>query len=387
MAATPTLRVDVIGSFLRPAGLVEAYRRHGAGEITEAAMRQAQDESIRDVIAKQEAHGMPVVTDGEFRRLNFQDSFGASVEGFAATRATYQYYAGRAVQEERSLETGRPLRRWESGLNEEGPAIVARRPAKERLRLVRNQPLEEYRFSRQVAARPVKVTLVSPDRISQRFAWEESTPVYPDLDAFVDDVVAIERRMVTELVEAGCSYVQIDGPGYTAYVDPPSLERMRARGEDPAANLARSIRADNAIIAGVPGTTFGIHLCRGNTPAGWHREGSYDAIAEQVFAGLAHERLLLEYDTERAGGFEPLRFVPRGKIVVLGLVSTKVARIETVDELKRRIEEAIRFIPIGQLALSPQCGFGSSLAQRPLTEDDQWRKLEVMQETARQVWG
>ncbi len=387
MAAIPTWRVDVVGSFLRPEPLKEAYRRHGLGDLPDEEMRQAQDEAVRDVIAKQEAHGMPVVTDGEFRRLNFQDSFGDSVEGFAAKPATYQFYAGRAVQEERSLEAARPAQRWESGLTEEGPAIVARRPVRERLRLVRNRPLAEYRFASRVATRPVKVTLVSPDRISQRFAWEESTSVYPDLDAFVDDVVAIERRMVGELVAAGCSYVQIDGPGYTAYVDPPSLAGMRARGEDPAANLARSIRADNAIIAGLPDTSLGMHLCRGNTPAGWHREGTYDAIAEQVFAGLDHQRLLLEYDTERAGGFEPLRLVPSGKIVVLGLISTKVARIETVDELKRRIEEASRFLAIDQLALGPQCGFGSSLAQRPLTEDDQWRKLDVMQETARQVWG
>jgi 5-methyltetrahydropteroyltriglutamate--homocysteine methyltransferase len=386
-AALRTLRVDLVGSFLRPEPLRAAYERHGQGQATDEELRQAQDQAIRDLITTQERINLPVVTDGEFRRLNFQDSFGGSVSGFAAAPASYQWYERKAGPEEQALDRGRNTQRWESGLDEEGPAIVARRPVKERLRLVRNHVLDEYRFSSRVATRPVKVTLVSVDRVSQRFAWEDSKAVYPGIQAFVDDVVAIERRMVAELLGAGCPYVQIDGPGYTAYVDPPSIEKMRARGEDPARNLARSIAADNAVLAGLEGATFGIHLCRGNSPAGFHREGTYDAIAEQLFTGLQHHRLLLEYDTERAGGFEPLRFVPRDKTVVLGLLSTKLARIEAVDELQRRIEQAARHISVDQLALSPQCGFGSSFARRPLSQDDQWRKLEVMLETARLVWG
>jgi 5-methyltetrahydropteroyltriglutamate--homocysteine methyltransferase len=201
------------------------------------------------------------------------------------------------------------------------------------------------------------------------------------MDAFLADVVAIERQMISEVVEAGCRYVQIDAPGFTAYVDPPSLERMRARGEDPARNLERSIRAENAIIEGFPGVTFGIHICRGNGP-GWHREGHYDSIAEQLFSGLRHERLLLEYDTERAGSFEPLRFVPKGKIAVLGLVSTKLLQVETVPALRRRIEEASRWLPLDQLALSPQCGFGMLVS-----EDEQWQKIDAMVQTATEVWG
>jgi 5-methyltetrahydropteroyltriglutamate--homocysteine methyltransferase len=168
--------------------------------------------------------------------------------------------------------------------------------------------------------------------------------------------------------------VQIDGPGYTAYADAQSLEAMRSRGEDPRANMERSINADNTVIADFPGVTFGLHMCRGNRQSMWHREGTYDAIAERLFNGLHHQRLLLEYDTERAGSFDPLRFVPKGKIVVLGLITTKVSRVETVDELKRRIEEAARYVPIEQLALSPQCGFASSIAGNLLSEDEQWRK-------------
>jgi 5-methyltetrahydropteroyltriglutamate--homocysteine methyltransferase len=257
----------------------------------------------------------------------------------------------------------------------------------ERLRLVRNVPLEEFRFVQRLTDRPAKVTFIGPDRISQRFAWEESASVYPGgLDEFVTDLVQVQRRIVSELVEAGCKYVQIDAPSYTAYVDQPSLEQMRSRGEDPARNLARSIEADNAVIEGFPGVTFGIHLCRGNQRSMWHREGSYDAIAEQLFGGLKHQRLLLEYDDERSGSFEPLRFVPSGKTVVLGLITTKTPRVETAQALKARIEEATRFLPLEQLALSPQCGFASDLQGNLITEGDQWRKLEVMLETARAVW-
>ena len=158
--------------------------------------------------------------------------------------------------------------------------------------------------------------------------------MYPDLDAFCADVVALERRMVAELIEAGCRYIHIDAPGFTAYVDPPSLAAMRARGEDPDANFARSIAAEAAVVSGFDNVTFGIHLCRGNQRSMWHREGTYDAIAERLFNELPHDRFLLEYDSPRAGGFEPLRYVPKGKIVVLGLVSTKVPELESVDDLK-----------------------------------------------------
>jgi len=156
---------------------------------------------------------------------------------------------------------------------------------------------------------------------------------------------------------------------------------------DPIAQMERSIRADNAVISEIKDAVFGIHLCRGNVRSMWHREGAYDAIAERLFTGLAYHRFLLEYDTERAGGFEPLRFVPKNKLVVLGLVSTKVAKLETADELKRKIDDASRFIPLEQLALSPQCGFSSNIVGNLVTEDDQWRKLELVQNVAAQVWG
>jgi 5-methyltetrahydropteroyltriglutamate--homocysteine methyltransferase len=231
------------------------------------------------------------------------------------------------------------------------------------------------------------VTLVGPDRITQRFDYQNSKSVYWSTEDFVADVVRIEREMIRSLIDAGCRYIQIDAPSYTAYVDAPSLDEMKERGEDPMKNLMRSIKADNEILRLFDGVTFGIHLCRGNQRSMWHREGTYDEIAERLLNELKHDRFLFEYDTPRAGGFEPLRFLPKGKIMVLGLVSTKVPRLETVDELKRRIDEAARYVPLEQLAISPQCGFSSDVVGNLINEDDQKRKLEVVVETARQVWG
>lgn len=380
-------RVDQIGSLVRPPELIEAFARYDRAECDEAELRVAQDRAIRAGLERQEQIHFPILSDGEFRRQGFQDSFGQAVSGFAGGREP----AG-VASEGRSWAG-----RVETGLDIPGRPISTRQPAVARLQLVENVPLVEYEFSRDVAKRPVKVALIGPDRIAQRFRWEASLSVYSGLDAFVDDVVAIERAMIAGLGAAGCPYVQIDAPGYTAYVDAPSMERMRGRGEDPEQNLARSIKADNALIAGFPGLTFGIHICKGNSRAidpqtgrmlpQWHREGYYDAIAERLFSELNHERFLLEYDDERSGSFEPLRFIPKGKIAVLGLVSTKTTDVETVDFLKRRIDEASRYLPLEQLAISPQCGFASGIGGITVSEDQQWRKLEVLVETAAQVWG
>ena len=372
-----SLRVDLVGSLLRPAQLKEAFAKLGSGEVSEEELQGIQDASIREVIAKQEAHQLPLVVDGEFRRTNFMESFSvvAGVEQWQTGVKTYHSMLARKDTEESKTDKG------------QDPILLNRKRVTEKLRLVRNRLLEDYSFAQSLTSRPVKVTLIGPDRITQCFDSESSRLVYPTIDEFVSDVVTVERQMLSQLMEAGCRYVGIDAPGYTAYVDGPSLAAMRARGEDPQSNMERSIRADNAVIADFPEMTFGIHLCRGNRQSMWHREGSYDAIAEKLFNGLKHPRLLLEYDTERAGGFEPLRFVPKGKTVVLGLITTKIGRVETVDELRRRIDEAARYIPIEQLALSPQCGFASSIMGNLLNEDEQFRKLDVMLETAVKVWG
>jgi 5-methyltetrahydropteroyltriglutamate--homocysteine methyltransferase len=374
------IRTDVVGSLLRPAAVKEARTRFDEGKLSAEEFRAIEDEAVRAAVRLQEGVGLDVVTDGEVRRLNFQDSFGAAVEGYDANRSTLKVY-------ERRVEGAAPLRRWDiQEMHDVGTAVSHRRPARERLRLAHNVALEEYSFVSKVAKKPAKVSLIGPDRISQRFDYQASTAAYRDMDDFLADVIAIERQIVESLVAAGCRYVHIDAPGFTAYVDEPSLAQMRARGEDPMRNFERSLAAEAAVVKGL-GATTGIHLCRGNQRSMWHREGAYDAIAERLFNALPHDRFLLEYDSPRAGSFAPLRFVPKGKVVVLGLVSTKVPELETLDDLKRRIDEAAKFIPLDQLAISPQCGFASDVVGNLLGEEDQKRKLERVVETARQVWG
>ena len=382
MKALAKIRNDVVGSLLRPVRLKEARVSYDEGKQSLARLRGVEDECIREAVRLQQEAGLDVVTDGEFRRLNFQDSFGESISGFDTAPSTVKFYENR-------VEGSNPLQRWQipdSG-EHKASAVAQRRPAVQKLRLLRNAPLEEYRFVSQVAQRPAKVTLIGPDRISQRFDWQNSTAVYSSMDEFMADVVKMEREIIAGLVNAGCRYVQIDAPGYTAYVDGPSLAALQARGENPKENFNRSLAADNAIIDGFDNVTFGIHLCRGNQRSMWHREGTYDEIAERLLNDLKHDRFLFEYDTPRAGGFEPLRFLPKGKMIVLGLVSTKVPQLETVAELKRRIDQASRYAPLEQIAISPQCGFSSDVVGNLLSEDDQKRKLALVAETSRQVWG
>jgi len=369
VGAAVTFRVDFVGSFLRPPALKAAFAAYEAGTLDDAGLRAAQDEAVAGLIGLQAAHGLPLANDGEYRRRQFMESI-AGVAGFEPWLDAMRGGAAR---------DGRPP---ESTQNND-----ARRPVTQRLQLVLNVVLEEYRFAAARARMPVKVTLVGADRIMQRYAYEQSRDIYATIDEFLADVVRVEQQMLAELRAAGCGYVQIDAPGYTAYVDERSREAMRERGEDPEANLERSIEADAAIASGHDGMTFGIHLCRGNARRAWHREGGYDAIAERLFNELPHQRFLLEYDDERSGGFEPLRFVPKGKIVVLGLISSRTPQMEDRDALRARIDQAARFIPIEQLALSPQCGFASSIAGNPLTADDQWRKIDLMLDVAHEVWG
>ena len=376
------IRNDVVGSLLRPERLKRAHQDYDDAQIGQETLRDIEDEEIRRAVRLQEQLGLAVVTDGEFRRLNFQDSFAESVEGYDAEKGTLRVYEDR-------VKGSKPLQRWDypSSGETKGTAVSLRCPVLERLRLIRNAPLEEFRFLNRVAQQSPKVTLIGPDRISQRFDLRNSTHVYADMDEFVADVVKIEREMICGLIEAGCRYIQIDAPGYTAYVDPPSLQAMRDRGEDPQENFTRSLKADNKLLAGFDDVTFGIHLCRGNQRSMWHREGTYDDIAERLLNELKHDRFLFEYDTPRAGGFEPLRFLPKGKVLVLGLVSTKVPELEEIDDLKRRIDEASKYAPLEQLAISPQCGFSSDVVGNLISEDDQKRKLELVVETSRQVWG
>ncbi|MGN6732121.1 MAG: cobalamin-independent methionine synthase II family protein [Candidatus Binatia bacterium] len=372
-----SMRVDLVGSLLRPDSLKDAFVKYGAGTVNESELKKAQDDAIRAVVAKQVARDLPVVVDGEFRRTSFMESFSvvAGVEEWQAGVKSYHEVLQRSDRDETVTHKG------------QDPILLNRKRVTQKLKLVRNSLLDDFRFTQSLTDRPVKVTLIGPDRIQQCYDADSSRGVYPSTAEFLRDVVIVERQIIEQLSQAGCRYIGIDAPGYTAYVDPDSLAAIRSRGEDPMEVMERSINADNEIIAGIPETIFGIHICRGNRQSLWHREGNYDAIAERLFAGLQHPRLLLEYDTERAGSFEPLRFVPKAKIAVLGLITTKVGRVESVDELRRRIDEAAHYLPLEQLAISPQCGFASSLRGNLLSEDEQFRKLEVMLEVARKVWN
>jgi 5-methyltetrahydropteroyltriglutamate--homocysteine methyltransferase len=364
-------RVDHVGSLLRPAYLKDAFRRFARRELPEPELRAVQDRAIREVVARQESIGLPVITDGEYRRLNWQVSF-SEVGGWDMWRTSWDNFR-RNPENRAPGET--PLTRGEDAV------LSFRTPVTARLSLKRNFPLDEFRFLKKPTA---KITLMGPDRVAQMSDIQGSP--YRSREEFLAEVVRIQRRIVEELLRAGCRYVQLDEPSYTGYVDPATLARMRAAGDDPLANLSRAVDADNAVIAGLEGATFGLHVCRGNRASMWHREGSYDAIAERLFGGLRFDRLLLEYDTARAGGFEPLRFVPKGVTVVLGLITTKTGQIEKPEDLLGRIDDAARFIPLEQLAFSPQCGFASGIAGNLLSEEEQWRKLELMMDVARQVW-
>ena len=381
MTELERIRTDVVGSLLRPRLWKDARLKMEKGLLAKEEFGRIELECVKQHLALQEGAGLDVVTDGEISRLNFQDSFGLSVSG-------YDTGAEGLRQHESRVAGGTPHARFDMpDLSGAGTPVVHRRPVRAKLKLERNVPLEEYRRVAPLATKPVKVALIGPDRVIQRFDHANSRAVYPSIDDFAADVVAIQRTMIRQLVDAGCRYVHVDEPGYTAYVDPPSLEAMQRRGEDPGVNFSRSLRANAALAEGFQGVIFGIHLCRGNQRSMWHREGSYDAIAERLFNELPHQRFLLEYDTPRAGSFAPLRFVPKGKIVVLGLVSTKLPELEPLDALTRRVDEAARHIPLEQLAVSPQCGFGSDVAGNLISEDDQKRKLERVVELARRVWG
>jgi len=369
------LRIDQVGSLLRPSELRDAAVANMRGLVSESDLAEIQDRAVRDVIAAQEAHGVPILTDGEFRRRTFIDSVATSVTGMERWR---DGWARRFLSEVEH--------RSEPGFTAPPPQVADAQPATGRLTFARNTPLEEWRRSSALTSRPVKVTVAAPLRVAQCIDVAGSGGIYEGIGAVLDDAAAAIHRIIVGLRDAGCPYVQVDAPGYTAFLDADRRAALEAQGVDLDAMLEQVIGAENAAVAGIDGLEIGLHICRGNRPGARWGSGPYDAIAERLFPAVAHRRLLLEYDTDRAGGFDPLRFVPKGKVAVLGLVSTKSPRVETIDEIRRRVDEAARYLPVEQLAISPQCGFSSDVSG-PLSEDAQWRKLEVLVEAARLIWG
>jgi 5-methyltetrahydropteroyltriglutamate--homocysteine methyltransferase len=355
----------VVGSLLRPEYLTRARQRHEAGQLDAAGFKKVEDRAVDDAIALQEAAGLDVVTDGEQRRYAFFGHLIEALEGF-------DRLGGWAI----------PFH------DEEGHELVFQRPVVvERLRWRRSMCAEEYTYLRARTGRAAKVTLVSTQQAAAYYDPKRSAGAYATRDAYLADLVDITRREIEELVRLGCTYVQIDAPQYAALLDPKMREGYRQRGSDVDEMIDRTVELDNAVIAGFAGVTFGLHVCRGNNQSMFYASGGYDPIAERVFRKTTYDRFLLEYDDARSGTFEPLRFVPEDRVVVLGLVSTKKPRVETPAELTERVGEAARIVPLERLALSPQCGFASTWEGNRITAEQQAAKLRVVAETAREVWS
>lgn len=360
-------RAQHIGSLLRPPELLQARAAHAAGALPLEQLRALEDHAILHVLEKQRQLGLDLVTDGELRRGSWLTDMAEAVEGFVPDRV--------------------PLEWKGPGGGVEGSTAHA---AGAKLRKLRKMTAHEVPFVKKHAHGPFKVTLPAPSNFMlasyKRGVTDKFYPTHADL---LKDIVEIVRDDVQWLVSEGVSYIQFDAPYYSHYLDPRQQEKMRQSGIDPFKELENAIAGDNAVIRDIPrgSVTLALHVCRGNNRSRWYTEGGYDAIAEKLFGQLQVDHFLLEYDTQRSGGFEPLRLVPRGKSVVLGLITTKEPTLESQSELRRRIDEACKYVPLENLALSPQCGFASTAAGNLLSMDEQWKKLELVVDTARKVWG
>ncbi len=376
MAVAVRFRADHVGSLLRPPELLRAREDHQAGRIDTDRLRAAEDAAVLQALELQRSVGIDVFTEGEYRRAGWSTAVRESVEGLVPNpdpptvtilgqwQGPSAELANQSVTAMRSMVAGGPLRQ------------------------VRRLAGDEAAFLKQHAPGPWKITMPGPLSVAgQLYKPGVTQQSREDLTA---DITAMLQREVEALHEDGCAYIQLDSLHYVERVaDTTIRQRMIETGEDPAAYLDDLIRADNSVLrrAKATGVTVGLHMCRGNNRSAWHAEGSYDPIAEKAFSQLDVDRFLLEFDTERAGSFAPLRFVPPTKMVVLGLISSKLPSLEPPDQLRRRIDEAAQYVPLENLAISPQCGFASTAPGNLLTWDEMRRKLELVVDTARRVWG
>ncbi|MDQ3327916.1 MAG: cobalamin-independent methionine synthase II family protein [Chloroflexota bacterium] len=367
-----TARADVVGSLLRPPELLEARKLLASGEIEAAAFKRVEDRAVDEALALQVAAGMPVVTDGEMRRESFQSQMTEAVDGFGEydiDAFLWGEWHGEGGVGDKA--TARP------------PGLGVVRP----LRRKRHLCAEEWVYMRARTEQTVKITIPSPSLWANFWSPDLSKEAYPTLDHFLEDVARILREEVEELVRLGATYIQLDAPHYPLLLDPKTRAFYERQGWDLDRWLARGIELDNYVLGEHPGVTFAFHLCRGNQGSRWLTSGSYDLIARQVFGGIRAQRLMLEYDDKRSGGFEPLAHVPEEKTAVLGLVTTKTGRRETVEELEARVRQAAAFVPLERLAISPQCGFATSVIGNAITVEDERYKLGTLAETARRIWG
>jgi len=362
----PPFRADHVGSLLRPAALKEARAQREKGAITSDQLREIEDREIKNVIQKQEAVGLKLVTDGEFRRSWWHFDFFKRLDGVTpyTTDSGIQFHGVQTKSE---------------GIRITGKLGFSNHPM-----------LAHFRFLKEHARAVPKMTIPAPSTFHFRQGRHSiSEEVYPDLDAYFEDVGAAYRDAIRAFYDAGCRYLQLDDTAWAMVCDPKERAHSRERGDDPDSLPARYAKLTNAVLAGRPGDmTITMHSCRGNFRSTFIASGGYEFVAEHLFGAVDIDGYFVEYDSERAGGFEPLRFLPKGKkMVVLGLVTSKSGTLESKDAVKRRIEEAARYVDLGQLCLSPQCGFASTEEGNILAENEQWKKLEMIVELADEVWG
>src|SRR5512141_1146922 len=365
---TPPFRADHVGSFLRPARLLEARDRFKRGELDPAALRAVEDDAIREIVRFQEDAGLTGITDGEFRRTYFHIDFLERLSGV-------------------EVKGGIPISfHSKSGTVDFAPPVMH---VVDTIRHVEPIQRADFEFLKSVTTKLPKVTIPSPTMLHFRGGRNAISRIaYPDLEEFYDDIATAYRAELESLADAGCRYVQLDDTNLAYLCDEKMREGARARGDDPNELPRRYARLINAAIEGRPADMrICIHLCRGNFKSAWAAEGGYEPVAEVLFNELGVDGYFLEYDDARSGDFAPLRFVPKEKIVVLGLVSTKLGELEKKDALKRRIDDAARFMPLDQMCLSPQCGFSSTVHGNAIQVEAQRAKLALVVETAREVWG
>lgn len=366
----PPFRADQVGSLLRPDELKAAIEKHERGEMTDEERREVEDRCIRRVIKLQEETGIPTVTDGEFRRWEFHTPILTKIEGVELTgRVEFKFHL-----EGQDIDYAPPVLEVKGKLGHPPGGLV----------------LDEFAFTQSLTDRTVKVCMPSPTYMYARGGWAGiNKDLYPDKDALIEGLAKVYDAELHALWDAGCSFVQIDDTNWAHMCDPKFHDRYRRIGEDPETLPSFYAHMINECVKNRPaGQKVGVHMCRGNVRGAWVAEGGYEPVAKALLSELDVDCLLMEYDEPRSGDFSPLRhFEGEDKLVVLGLVTTKKPQLEPKDMLKRRIDEAAKYMPIEQLALSPQCGFGSIYHGNPVTEADEMAKLRHVVEVAEEVWG
>ena len=363
MRKSPPFRAEHIGSLLRPRALLDARANHASGGTTAQALAAAEDQAIREAIALQQRLGLKLVTDGEFRRASYHSFFFSQLGDISIDSDPSTGAGGRGAQ---------PVAMIKSRIRWNKPIHVA-----------------DFEYLKRHASALPKITIPGPCALHFRGGNAAVTAqAYRDVDQFWDDIVAAFRAELLALAAAGCTYVQIDETAFAKFGDPAVQATLAARGEDWSALIDRYIEITNRVLQGLPESlSIGMHLCRGNRGGHWHAEGSYESVAERLFNALASNFFYLEFDSPRAGGFAPLRLVPPGKSVVLGLVSSKSDKLEAMDELKQRVDEASHYVDIDRLAVSPQCGFASVDSGNPISPRIQEQKLSLVVRLAEEIWG